>query len=126
MSEYISKISLPDGNTINLKDSSAWEAINSINVFAGIKFVICYTSGTPDVSKIPSGTTVTYNRRSYTGTLSADDAELSTFYLVKATSSSSKADSLDAYREYVVVVNSDDNSRSWECIGYTASSSGRG
>lgn len=121
MAEYISKICTPNGTTYEVKDSSAWKAINDINVFAGIKFVICYTSGTPDVSKIPEGTTVTYNRKKYTGTLSVDDAELSTFYLVKSTSSSSSADSLDDYREYVVVVNSDDNTRSWECIGYTVS-----
>lgn len=123
MAEYISEIKLPDGSTYSIKDSSAWAAINDINVFAGVKFVICYSSGTPNVSKIPKGTTVTYNRRTYTGTLSVDDADLSTFYLVTATSSSSRADSLDKYREYVVVTNESTGEKSWECIGYTTTSS---
>ena len=106
----ISKITLPSGNTYDIKDAVARELIAG-----GVNFIVAWDgSGVPDVTKIPAGVVVTYNGTDYTGTLSTASAQAGSFYLVK---SSTEAGSMDVYDEYVVVGPA--GSRVWEKIGDT-------
>ena len=66
----ISKITLPSGNTYDIKDATAREMISG-----GVSFVIAWNGGSPTVANIPAGVKVVYNGTTYTGTLDADDAE---------------------------------------------------
>ena len=102
----ISKITLPSGNSYDIKDAVARSAIAG-----GIAFIVAWSGNeAPVVSDIPEGVTVTYDGTSYTGTLPANDAQVGAFYLVK----SSNEDN-DVYDEYVPVGES--GSKEWERLG---------
>ena len=106
----ISKITLPSGNTYNIKDAVAREAIAG-----GVSFIISWNgSTTPVPANIPAGVVVTYNGTDYTGTLAANAAQPGAFYLVK---SSTQKDTLDVYDEYVAVGAT--GSKTWERLGDT-------
>ena len=116
----ISKITLPSGNTYDIKDAVARQAISG-----GVAFIIAWDgTSTPVVANIPAGVTVRYNDTNYTGTLSpeTDDehavtpSQAGAFYLVKSSTSPS-SESLDIYDEYVSV--GDPGSKTWEKIGDT-------
>lgn len=106
----ISKITLPSGNTYDIKDAIARQMIAG-----GISFIIAWDgTSTPTVANIPAGVVVVYNDVSYTGTLSTAAAEAGAFYLVK---SSTQTGTLDVYDEYVIAGPS--GSKFWEKIGDT-------
>lgn len=106
----ISKIILPSGNTYNIKDAVAREAIAG-----GVSFIISWNgSTTPVPANIPAGVVVTYNGTNYTGTLAANSAQPGAFYLVK---SSTQKDTLDVYDEYVAIGAT--GSKTWERLGDT-------
>ena len=107
----ISKITLPSGNTYDIKDATAREMISG-----GVSFVIAWNGGSPTVANIPAGVKVVYNGTTYTGTLDADDAEAGAFYLVKSSTTPS-SETLDVYDEYVPVGTT--GSKTWEKIGDT-------
>jgi hypothetical protein len=108
----ISKITLPSGNTYDIKDATAREMISG-----GVSFVIAWDGASvPTVANIPAGVVVKYNGTNYTGTLDADDAEVGAFYLVKSSTTPS-AETLDVYDEYVPVGVT--GSKTWEKIGDT-------
>ena len=99
----ISKITLPSGNTYDIKDAVARQAIAG-----GVSFIVAWSgSTTPVVADIPAGVVVTYSGTDYTGTKTAASAEAGAFYLVKAGSD------LNKYDEYFVVNNA------WEKMGTT-------
>lgn len=102
----ISKITLPSGNTYDIKDAVARQAIAG-----GVSYIIAWNgSSTPVVGNIPAGVTVTYNGTDYTGTFSANSAEAGAFYLVHSSSTSN-----DVYDEYVAVGTT--GSKTWERLG---------
>lgn len=106
----ISKITLPSGNTYNLKDATAREMISG-----GVSFIVAWDgAAAPTVANIPKGVVVTYSGQSYTGTMEPAAAQAGAFYLVK---SSTQKGVLDTYDEYVPVGNG--TSKSWEKIGDT-------
>lgn len=106
----ISKITLPSGNTYDIKDAVARSAIAG-----GVSFIVAWDgTSTPVVANIPAGVTVTYNDTDYTGTLSTSSATPGAFYLVK---SSTQEGTLDVYDEYVVAGPTGD--KFWEKIGDT-------
>ena len=97
----ISKITLPSGNTYDIKDAVARQAIAG-----GITFIVAWSgASTPVVSDIPAGVVVTYNGTNYTGTKTAASAQTGAFYLVKSGSGT------NAYDEYVVA------NGAWEKMG---------
>jgi hypothetical protein len=101
----ISKITLPSGNTYDIKDATARELIAG-----GITFNVVYDgTSTPEVANIPEGVVVTYNGTDYTGTKTAASADAGTFYLVASGTSP------NAYDEYVVAGPS--GGRFWERLG---------
>ena len=117
----ISKITLPSGNTYDIKDAVARQAIAG-----GIGFVIVWTqsdwasSSAPTAAKlatIPKDVVVHYNSgaSSTTGTLVASDATIGNFYLIYSTT---QVGSKDVYNEYVTVA--DSGSYFWEKIGDTS------
>jgi hypothetical protein len=121
----ISRIKLPSGNVYDIKDAVARQMISG-----GVSFIIAWDgTNVPDVSTIPEGVVVTYNGRSYTGTLTAEatqeiivegqtvtvpGATPGAFYLVR---SSTSAGVSDHYDEYVPVGAT--GSKTWEKIGDT-------
>lgn len=106
----ISKITLPSGNTYDIKDAVARQAIAG-----GFSKILAWKgNATPVVANIPAGVVVTYNDTTYTGTLAASSADASAFYLVY---SSTQEDSKDVYDEYTVIV--DGSTKLWEKIGDT-------
>ena len=114
----ISKITLPSGNTYDIKDAVAREAIAG-----GVTFIIAWDgASTPVIADIPAGVTVTYEGTSYTGTLSAETtgtgthAQAGAFYLVKSSSTPS-GQTLDIFDEYVPVGTT--GSKYWEKLGDT-------
>ena len=108
----ISKITLPSGNTYDIKDATAREMISG-----GVSFVIAWDGASvPTVANIPAGVVVKYNETNYTGTLAADSAEAGAFYLVKSSTTPS-SETLDIYDEYVPVGTT--GSKIWEKIGDT-------
>ncbi len=101
----ISKITLPSGNTYDIKDATARELIAG-----GISFNVVWDGTTaPTVANIPAGVVVTYNGTDYTGTMAASSAEAGTFYLVQSGTSP------NAYDEYVAA--GPDGNRFWEKLG---------
>lgn len=109
----ISKITLPSGNTYDIKDAGARELISQLT---GISLIVAWNgSSTPVVANIPAGVVVTYNGTDYTGTLAANSAVAGSFYLVHSTASSVE---MDVYDEYVAIGAS--GSKSWERIGSTS------
>ena len=111
----ISKITLPSGNTYDIKDAVAREMISG-----GVTFLIQYSDGVPDVAKIPQGLVITYEGTDYTGTYTARVAGAEypgAFFLIKSTT---KPELKDVYDEYVIVKpTSDYNTWFWEKIGDT-------
>lgn len=106
----ISKITLPSGNTYDIKDATARQMISG-----GVSFIIAWDgTSTPTVANIPAGVVVRYNDTDYTGTLSTADAQAGAFYLVK---SSTAVGTLDVYDEYVVA--GPTGGKFWEKIGDT-------
>lgn len=102
----ISKITLPSGNTYEIKDAVARQAIAG-----GVAFIVAWNgSSTPVVGNIPAGVVVTYNGTDYTGTLAANSAQAGAFYLVHSSSTSN-----DVYDEYVAVGTT--GSKTWERLG---------
>ena len=107
----ISKIKLPSGNEYDIKDAVAREAISG-----GISYIIAWDgTSAPVVADIPAGVVVSYGGTDYTGTLSADSAQVGAFYLVK--SATQAGGTLDKYDEYVPVGTS--GSKTWEKLGDT-------
>ena len=103
----ISKITLPSGNTYDIKDSTAREMISG-----GVSFIVAWDgTGTPTAASIPKGVVA----GGVTGTLEAADAQAGAFYLVKSSSTPS-SQTLDIYDEYVVVGSA---TKTWEKIGDT-------
>lgn len=108
----ISKITLPSGNTYDLKDAVARQMISG-----GVSFIIAWDgASTPVVGNIPAGVKVTYNGTTYTGTMSAESAQAGAFYLVKS-STETETEILDIYDEYVPV--GETGTKTWEKIGDT-------
>lgn len=114
----ISKITLPSGNTYELKDAVAREMISG-----GISFIVAWDgASTPVPASIPAGVKVTYQGTTYTGTLSAETegtdphAQAGAFYLVKSATNPT-SETLDVYDEYVPVGTT--GSKFWEKIGDT-------
>lgn len=114
----ISQIKLPDGNTYDIKDTTARSLINGI-------FVLAWNgAAAPTVANIPYGIQVTYNSTIYTGTLAANNntntSTLGKIYLVKSATLPDD-DGSDIYNEYVTVDNgSGANPRyTWEKLGDT-------
>lgn len=111
----ISKITLPSGNTYDIKDATAREMISG-----GVSFIIAWDgTSTPTVANIPEGVQVVYQGTTYTGTLAAEGeggAQPGAFYLVKSSSTPS-GQTLDIYDEYVTVGTT--GSKTWEKIGDT-------
>lgn len=102
----ISRITLPSGNTYDIKDATARSMISG-----GVSYIIAWAgNATPDVSKIPAGVVVTYNGTDYTGTLSPEGIDAGAFYFVKNTGSSP-----NGYDEYVSVGTA--GSKYWEKLG---------
>ena len=103
----ISKITLPSGNTYEIKDAVARQMISG-----GVSFIVAWDgTGTADATKVPKGV----NAGGVTGTLEAADAQSGAFYLVKSSTTPS-SETLDVYDEYVVVGSA---TKSWEKIGDT-------
>lgn len=97
----ISKITLPSGNTYEIKDAVARELIAG-----GITYEVVWDgTSAPTVAKIPAGVVVTYNGTDYTGTKAASTAEPGTFYLVKSGTGT------NSYDEYVAA------NGAWEKLG---------
>ncbi len=108
----ISKIKLPSGNTYEIKDAVARQMISG-----GVSFILAWDgTSAPVVANIPVGVKVTYNGTTYTGTLTAEDAQAGAFYLVKSSSTPS-SQTLDIYDEYVPIGAA--GSKTWEKIGDT-------
>lgn len=113
----ISKITLPSGNTYEIKDATARQMISG-----GVSFIIAWDgTSTPVVANIPEGVKVVYNNTTYTGTLSPETSEeggaqAGAFYLVKSSTSPS-SETLDVYDEYVPAGTA--GSKFWEKIGDT-------
>lgn len=108
----ISKITLPSGNTYDIKDAVARQMISG-----GVQFIIAWNgTSTPVVADIPAGVKVTYQNIEYTGTLSADSAQAGAFYLV-ASSTTTPGSLNDVYDEYVPVGTA--GYKTWEKIGDT-------
>lgn len=105
----ISKITLPSGNTYDIKDAVARELISG-----GIAFSVAWDgNSTPTVANIPAGVTVNYNDTNYTGTKAASTGTLGTFYLVRS------GDDTNKYNEFVVIRSGPEGSYtySWEQLG---------
>jgi hypothetical protein len=103
----ISKITLPSGNTYELKDATARQMISG-----GVSFIVAWDgTGTAVAANVPKGV----NAGGVTGTLEAADAQAGAFYLVKSASTPS-SETLDIYDEYVVIGST---TKSWEKIGDT-------
>ena len=106
----LSKITLPSGDTYDIKDAVARAAINGI-------FVIAWNgTGTATANKVPKDVVA----GSVTGTLAASADTLGKFYLVKS-SSQQDPTLTDIYDEYVTVDNgaSATTRYTWEKIGDT-------
>ena len=112
----ISKITLPSGNSYNIKDAYARQLLAG-----GLQFNVCWDgSAAPVVANIPAGVTVTYNNTEYTGTKAASTAEPMTFYLVKEVNSMNN----NVYSEYVSIRSGAGTEQSpytyaWEKLGDT-------
>ena len=103
----ISKITLPSGNTYDIKDATARQMISG-----GVSFIVAWDgTGTAVAANIPKGVVA----GGVTGTLEAADAQAGAFYLVKSSTTPS-SETLDIYDEYVVVGST---TKSWEKIGDT-------
>ena len=102
----ISKITLPSGNTYDIKDSTARQLISGGISFNVVWSAADYASSTAPTSgklaSIPKGVVVKYDdgEGSGTGTLSPSSDTIAKFYLVY---SKVNETSLDKYDEYVTI-----------------------
>lgn len=110
----ISQITLPSGDTYNLKDAVARAALNGI-------FVVAWAgNAAPTLNKLPNIVTVKYNNTNYTGTLAPSADTLSKFYLVKAVDQGTNQESSDVYDEYITYPKgTSPETYAWEKIGDT-------
>lgn len=92
--QYISKITLPNGITYEIKDEEAREMIAQIAA-GGLSFVI-----STDAGSTPAGITWVNDNVTVTGTLQASDLTKPYIYLVPHIKTQG---SVDFYREYVTV-----------------------
>lgn len=99
----ISRITLPSGNSYDIKDTVARQMAS-----AGVSFTLC-----TDASNTPKDVTWEDGSTTITGTLVASSSTTGIFYLVPATTESGK----DIYSEYVTVKKG--SAYSWEKIGTT-------
>lgn len=117
----ISKITLPSGNTYDIKDTVAREMISG-----GVSFIIAWGQSDyeqttePTAAKlatVPNGVIVYYNNGSSSaiGTMSPSSAQTGAFYLVY---SSTQAGDIDSYDEYVPATDGQGD-KFWEKIGDT-------
>lgn len=107
----ISKITLPSGNTYEIKDAYARQLLAG-----GISFVVCWDgTSVPVVADIPKGVVVTYNGTTYTGTKEASTAEPLTFYLVNSPTQEGEKDVYDEY----VAIDKTGGTKDWEKLGDT-------
>ena len=96
---YLSKITLPNGITYDLKDQEARDLIAQI-ISAGIKFTVGWDGhSVPDITKIPYGVQVTYSSTTYTGTLVASATTAPYIVLIYAKTVKAR----DIYEEYITV-----------------------
>ena len=112
----ISKITLPSGQTYDIKDAVARDMIS-----AGVTFIVAFDGNSAPVAiNIPAGVSVVWNGTTTTGTLAPTDSVAGAFYLVKSKTTPT-AETFDAYDEYVVIKpDSEDNTTwYWEKIGDT-------
>ena len=107
----ISRITLPSGNTYELKDAVARQAIAG-----GMSKIIAWNgTSVPVVANIPAGVTVNYNGTDYTGTLAVADADATGFYFVY---SATQEGTSDVFDEYTIVEVG--GTKQWEKIGDTS------
>ena len=100
---FISKVTLPDGRTFDLKDLEARDLISQL-MNAGIKFTIAWDGeSTPDVTKIPDGVVVEYQSTEYVGTLAPSAATAPFITLVFERTTGTAPDISKIYGEYVTV-----------------------
>ena len=92
---YLSKITLPNGTTYDIKDAEARELIAKITA-GGLSFVI-----SSDAASTPAGITWVNDNVTVTGTLTASDLTKAYIYLVPHEKDHSGK--VDFYREYVTV-----------------------
>lgn len=92
---YLSKITLPNGTTYDIKDAEARELIAQIAA-GGLSFVI-----STDAASTPAGITWVNDNVTVTGTLTASDLTKPYIYLVPHEKDHSG--NVDFYREYVTV-----------------------
>lgn len=92
---YLSKITLPNGTTYDLKDQEARDLIAQIAA-GGLSFVI-----STNAASTPEGITWTNDNAIVTGTLVADTTTKAFIYLVPHVKDHSG--NVDYYREYVTV-----------------------
>ena len=102
----ISKITLPTGNTYDIKDERARELIAAINNW---EYVVC-----TDASNTPYGITWDDEGTTITGTLVATANTMYKIYLVPATD-----ETANIYAEYITV-NPATSTYQWEMFGSTA------
>lgn len=108
----ISKVQLPSGGVYDIKDATARQMISG-----GVSFIIAWNgTSMPVPGNIPAGIKVTYGGVEYTGTLTADSAQVGAFYLVSSSTSTTGSPN-DIYDEYVPI--GPTGSKTWEKIGDT-------
>lgn len=105
----ISKITMPNGTTYDIKDTVARNLIAG-----GITFVVSWDGiSTPVPSEIPLGVKVKHNGATYTGTMPASTAQPGAFYLVASDIGDSGPDYYDEY----VAAQVDSTTKAWEKLG---------
>lgn len=83
----IEKITLPSGNTYFIADREIRDVVDTLSqaIAGGVSFIVAWDgTSTPVIANIPAGVQVIYNGTTYTGTLSANSAQVGAFYLVKS------------------------------------------
>lgn len=127
----IEKVKLPSGSEYYLADRELRDAVATLSeiVAGGVTFIIAWDgTAAPVASKIPAGVTVYYSSGGgeptpTTGTLTAANAEVGAFYLVKSITTPNLAKTnnpIDVYDEYVrIQTGTDPATYSWEKIGDT-------
>ena len=102
----ISKITMPSGNTYDIKDATAREAISKLQ---NIENVL-----STDAASTPSGVTWNNNGITITGTLAASATTQGKIYLVPNGSNTDK----NTFKEYLTIKTTS-NTYAWEMIGTT-------
>jgi len=112
----ISQITLPSGNTYQIKDTVARQMAG-----AGIQLVMSW-NGQYDPStylnNIPAGAEITWQGTTYTGAMVADASLMGKIYLVYDSGTTTEEEN-DDYIEYVVIMHGDGDRYEWEILGST-------